>query len=192
MAYKVYLGMHTIQIGNKEDEISHAFLSSDNYRQCLVTGAKEFFLHHPDGKELDSDIVEMRSKGILKRYSFDLLNLYLVDLDASNYFKVSSEEDFIKIFNDPTATFGSFSNFISILKNTHRYFRYYGFYMCNKELVKKLFYGQAHKDDNKYQEDFYSSEQEFVEDRDFQSHARTDVIGEIKTKTFHGSIRKHT
>ena len=187
MAYNFSLGLFYKDLTKPEYDILMSFKESDNFRKCHTTGAEELFLYYPK-HFITKNIESLISYGILMRHSFDSLNLYLLDDRIENYNSVKSKEDFSKIFNNQAGSYNSFLETLSMPK----YFRYYGFYRSNKSLVKKIFYENNHKDDNVYQEHFYSSTQEFVQDH--ISDSNTDIVGEIKTKQFqkYGNIRKHT
>ena len=194
MFTKFVLGHHSIDLNNDERKTLELFYKSGtNYRKCLTTGSKElFFVYSKDWDGIPPHIQSLTDKGILIRYSFDAINLYLVDNNIGNYKDIRTEKDFKEIFNDTWLTFSSFNNFVSTLRDKVGLFKYYAFYRMNKDLVKKLFYEHMHKDDNCYAEDFYSSTQEFVDDNVLTSD--TDIVGEIKTKQFqkYGNIRKYT
>ena len=188
------LGHHYIELSYNESKTLELFYSSGtNHRIDPLTGSKELsFVYSKDWENIPEYIVSLTEKGILNRYHFDDVNLYLVDNDARNFKEVKTKEDFKRLFSDDSLEFSSFNSFIDTLKDTIRLYKYYGFYRMNKDLVKRLFYENRDSDKDSYREDFYSSTQEFVDDQ--TTEVSTDIVGEIKTKQFqkYGNIRKYT
>ena len=117
--------------------------------------------------------------------------------DALKEDKWTIFKEFSKIFNfyfmRKEIENSSFDNFTHMLKNTPKLFRFYNYFKRNIHECKRAFY-EDYKSDfgtKEYKQETYLSTQEFSNERTTQPVA-TDVIGEIKTKKFNGTIKRYT
>tara|TARA_B100000131_G_scaffold312814_1_gene347401 strand:- start:4144 stop:4749 length:606 start_codon:yes stop_codon:yes gene_type:complete len=201
MSSYITLGFHNIKINDAQKRFIDDFKDSDYYRKCMLTGAREFFLHCPK-YALDGAFITLVDIKVVFGYELDKYNLYLLDDIESHYVNVNNMDQFIELFNPvyfKSLFFKdnredlSFKEFIDILKHTPKLYKFYEYYEANADHVKDWYLQVSLESilDEEYSPDYYSHSQEYeVNTSGFENNS--DIVGEIKTKTFNGSIKPHT
>ena len=199
MGYKIVLGHHLIKIDDFQSDMVKEFKASDYYKKCYLTGACEFFIRAPEYC-LDGAFIRLVDSNVIFGYKIDNINLYLLDDQESNYITISSLNHFSEIvnpvyfsslFNVDDKSDLSFADFVHTLKHTPKLFKFWEYFKNNKDSIAK-WYGASNDAFlvEEYTPDFYSSSQGYVRVDDVKNNH--NVVGEIKTKIFHGRIKPHT